>query len=195
VSASTSVRLLTEIDGVGVGVGGSGVGVGAGVGDTVGFGVGAGVGSGEGVGAGVGTAVGVGVGGSGVGVGATVGRGVLVGAGVGGTGVAVGVGTLVGVGDGVGSGVGLGLGVGEADNRFFTLTQCALEAKTSAGLCMSWPVEAEGDPSSASAISTWGPLLTLVESHGIVDGGLDARYSPSRKTDTFLMLGPACSLI
>jgi hypothetical protein len=141
--------------------------------------------------------VGVGVGGSGVGVGATVGRGVLVGAGVGGAGVVVGVGALVGVGNGVGGGVGsgVGVGVGEADNRFFTFTQCALEAKTSAGLCMSWPVEAEGDPSSASAISTWGPLLTLVESHGIVYGGLDARYLSSRNTDTFLMPGPTRSLM
>jgi hypothetical protein len=160
VSASTSVRLLTEIEGVGVGVGGAGVAVGGG-----------------------GTGVAVAVGGTGVAVG------------VGGCGVAVGVGALVGVGDGVGSGVGFGLGVGEADARFFTLTQCALEAKTSAGLCMSWPLEAEEDPSSASAISTWGPLLTLVESHGIVDGGLDARYSPSRRTDTFLMLEPTCTLI
>jgi hypothetical protein len=122
---------------------------------------------------------------------------VLVGAGVGGAGVTVGVGALVGVGNGVGGGVGsgVGVGVGEADNRFFTFTQCALEAKTSAGLCMSWPLEAERDPSSASAISTWGPLLTLVESHGIVDGGPDVRYSPSRMTDAFLMLGPTCSLI
>jgi hypothetical protein len=146
---------------------GVGSGEGTGVEATVGRGVGAGVGSGEGVGAGVGATVGCGVGegGSGVGVG------------------------------GVGVGVGSGLGVGEGDSRFFTLTQCALEAKTSAGLCMSWPVEAEVDPSSASAISTWGPLLTLVESHGIVYGGLDARYSPARKTDTFLMPEPTCSLI
>lgn len=186
-SASTRVRLLTEIDGVGVGVGGTDVAVGVG-----GTGVAVGVG-GTGVGVGVGGfGVGAGVGGCGVAVGV---GGFGVGAGVGGCGVAVGVGALVGVGNGVGGGVGSGLGVGEADNRFFTLTQCALEAKTSAGLCMSWPVEAEGDPSSASAISTWGPLLTLVESHGIVYGGLDAGYSPSRKTDTFLMLGPTCSLI
>jgi hypothetical protein len=164
VSASTSVRLLTEIAGVGEGLG-FGLDVGAGVGG-----------------------VGVGVGGVAVGVG-----GVAVGVG----GVGVGVGALVGVGNGVGGGVGSGLGVGEADSRrFFTFTQCALEAKTSAGLeGTSWSPEPEGDPSNASAVSTCMPLLTLVESHGIVYGGLEARYLSSRKTDTFLMPGPTRSLM
>jgi hypothetical protein len=120
--------------------------------------------------------VAVGVGGSGVAVGGAGVGGCGVGAGVGGIGVTVGVGALVGVGDGVRSGVGFGLGVGEADNRFFTLTQCALEAKTNAGLCMSWPPEPEGESGKVSAISTCKPLLTLVESHGIVYGELDARY-------------------
>jgi hypothetical protein len=163
-------------------------GAGAGVGVTVGRGV---EGGGSGVGAGVGATVGRGVAGGGSGVGAGVGT--TVGRGVAGGGSGVGAG--VGAGEDVGRGVGSGLGVGEADDRFFTLTQCALEAKTSAGLCMSSPVEAEGDPNSASAISTWGPLLTLVESHGIVYGGLDGRYLWSRKTDTFLMRGSTRSLM
>ena len=127
---------------------------------------------------------GVGVGGVGVGVAVWDSETLGVGAGVVcGEGVGAGVGATVGFG--VGAGVEIrSWGVGEADARFFTLAQCALEAKTSAGLCMSWPLEAEGDPGSASAISAWGPLLTVEESHGMCSGGLDARYSPSRKTDT-----------
>jgi len=105
-----------------------------------------------------------------------------VGVGVGGAGVAVG-GALVGVGDDVGRGVGLGLGVDEADDLFFTLTQRALEATTSAGLeIIGWPPEAERDPSIPSAVSTCRPLLTLVESHRIIFCGPEARWCPSTET-------------
>jgi len=157
------IKVLVIVVGVGVAEGvGVGDVVGVGEGDAVGAGEAVGVGERDAVGAGEGEAVGAG---EGEGVGAEVGVGEDFGGGV-------EVGSGVGVGDG-GSEVAVGLGV-DRSLRLFTLTERCWEVRSSVGLDgVNWPPEA--DPSTACAVRMCIPLLTLVESHGILSSGPDAR--------------------